>query len=252
MLHKHLLAFCIISLFYLAGCANFGKKAADAADIYTQLGLRYLSMNKLDMAKENLQKALAKDSSNAQAYNGLAFLYEKLKKPQEAKHYYEKALDLDPEDLGVQNNYGRFLCDQRQFDKGLAYLKQASSTPLNNRPWLAMTNTGRCYTLMGQPHKAEPYFQQALALDDTYAPALAEMQRMSYERNDFPAAEQYLQRYLATAEHTPETLWIAIHTERALGNHQIATEYQNLLLKNFPLSEEANKIKAVMWQQPNN
>jgi type IV pilus assembly protein PilF len=100
---------------------------------------------------------------------------------------------------------------------------------------------------MGQQQKAEPYFQQALIANSNYAPALAQMQKLSYQHNDFNAANDYLQRYLSSSEHTAETLWIAIHTERALGNNALATEYQNLLLKKFPLSDEANKIKSVLW-----
>lgn len=234
----------------LTGCAGwFGKGAADAADIYLQLGLRYLSMNKLDLARDNLNKSVDKDANNVQAYNGLAFLHEKLNKPSEAQRFYEKALHLDAEDLGVQNNFGRFLCEQKQFERGMALLKQAFSTPLNNRPWLALTNAGRCQLAMGQVQKAEIYFQQALVANSDCSPALAEMQKISYHRNDFEAAKDYLQRYLATGSaHTAETLWLAVHTERALGNESLATEYQNVLLKNFPLSDEANKIKSVLWQ----
>jgi len=233
------------------GCAGlFGKSPAESADVYVQLGMRYLSMEKLNIAKENLQKALAKDSNNVQAHNGMAFLYEKINKPTDAMNEYQTALKLDAEDLGVQNNFGRFLCEQKQFEKGMTLLKQAATTPLNDKPWLALTNAGRCQLAMNQPQKAEAYFEQALLANNNYAPALAEMQKISYQRNDFDAAKDYLQRYLSTAPHTVETLWIAIHTERALGNEALATEYQNVLLKNFPLSDEAHKIKALLWQQP--
>jgi type IV pilus assembly protein PilF len=170
-----------------------------------------------------------------------------MKKPTEALKYYERALKLDADDLGIQNNFGRFLCNEKQFEKGMKLLKQAATSPLNNRPWLALTNAGMCQISMGQQQKAEPYFQQALLANDSYAPALAEMQKFSYQHNDFNAANEYLQRYLSGSSHTAETLWIAIHTERALGNNELATEYQHLLLKKFPLSDEANKIKSVLW-----
>ncbi len=237
----------VLSLSLTACAGLFGKSAAESADVYVQLGMRYLSMNKLDTAKQNLNRALEKDSSNVQAHNGLAFLYEKIHLPAEAIKHYEIALNLDASDIGVQNNFGRFLCEQKQYERGMLLLKQAASTPLNNRPWLALTNAGRCQMAMGQIQKAEPYFQQALLQNASYAPALAEMQKLSYQHNDFNAANDYLQRYLSTSTHTAETLWVAIHTERALGNNALATEYQNLLLKKFPLSGEANKIKSVLW-----
>jgi type IV pilus assembly protein PilF len=250
MLHKHLgrqIAVCCLAL-SMSGCAGwFGKSSANTTDNYVQLGLRYLSMGRLDSAKENLLKALDEDSDNVQAHDGLAVLYEKLHIYPESIKHYEIALHLDASDLSVQNNYGRFLCDQKQFEKGMALLKQAYSTPLNNRPWLALTNAGRCQMAMGLSQKAEPYFQQALLHNGRYAPALSEMQKLSYQRNDFSAANEYLQQYLSVSTHTAETLWIAIHTERAQGNNELATEYQHLLIKKFPLSDEANKIKSVLW-----
>ncbi|WP_394754794.1 type IV pilus biogenesis/stability protein PilW [Crenothrix sp.] len=250
LLNRRILQFvaCSVALTLSGGCALFsGQSAAESADVYVQLGMRYLSMNKFDSARDNLSKALEKDRNNVQAHNGMAFLYEKMNLPAEAIKHYEIALHLDATDMGVQNNYGRFLCEQKQYERGLSLLKQAATTPFNNRPWLALTNAGRCEMAMGQQQKAEPYFQQALLTNSSYAPALAELQKLSYQRNDFNAANDYLQRYLTVSSHTAETLWIAIHTERALGNNELATEYQNLLLKKFPLSDEAHKIKSVLW-----
>ena len=42
-------------------------------------------MNKLELAKENLLLALKNNSSNAQAHNALAFLYEKINQSDNAK-----------------------------------------------------------------------------------------------------------------------------------------------------------------------
>jgi len=229
----------------LSGCTSSGTnvKSDNPADVHLQLGVRYLNLNKLEVAKENLQKALDIEPGNVQAHNALAFLYEKLNDFDEAHDQYAKAIDLAPDDLGVQNNYGRFLCEHGEYEKGMALLVPASKNALNDRPWLALTNAGRCQLGMRQKQQAEAYFRQALQLNQTYAPALLEMQKLSFEKADYWAAKGFLQRYLSTAEHTSETLWIAIQTERAQGNVELANEYQKLLLEKFPLSDEARKIK---------
>jgi len=230
----------------LVACSSEGRiKSNDSDDVHLQLGVRYLSMNKLELAKENLLLAINNNSSNAQAHNALAFLYEKLNQTDNAKEQYETALSLEPDDLGVQNNFGRFLCEHGEFEEGMALLSQASSNPLNDRQWLALTNAGRCGLSMGQKAQAENYFRQALQLNNAYAPALSEMQKIAYEKSDFWAAKGFLQRYLGVANHTSETLWIAAQVERALGNKELAREYKNLLLEKFPLSSEAKKISAV-------
>ncbi|TAN70431.1 MAG: type IV pilus biogenesis/stability protein PilW [Methylobacter sp.] len=226
----------------LVACGSENTKSDNSEDVHLQLGVRYLGMNKLELARENLLLALKSNSHNTQAHNALAFLYEKLNQYDEAKAHYETALDLASDDLGVQNNLGRFLCEHGEPEEGMDLLSQASSSPLNDRQWLALTNAGRCQLVMGHKQQAETYFRQALQLDNSYAPALSEMQKIAYQNGDFWASKGFLQRYLGVAAHTPETLWFAVQAERALGNKELAKEYKNLLLEKFPLSNEAKKI----------
>ena len=234
----------------LVACSTaLERESADAANVYLQLGVRYLSLNNLPAAKENLELALQSDSDSIPARTALAFLYEKLYKYDEARRQYELALNLDPENLNLQNNFGRFLCDRREFDKGLALLTQASSNRLNENPWLALTNAGRCQMAMGDKQKAENYFGKALEINANYAPALQEMQKLSYQNGNYKAARDYLERYLTVAEQSPETLWLAIQTENALGNEMLVKEYTELLLQKFPFSNEAKQIKSTLRPQ---
>ncbi len=230
----------------LAACGLMdGTENDNPGDVHLQLGVRYLSMNKLELAKENLLLALNEDSGNAQAHNALAFLYEKLNQPDQAKDHYETALNLEHDDLSVKNNFGRFLCEHGEHEAGMALLSEASSNPINDRQWMALTNAGRCQLSMGQKQLAENYFRQALQFNNSYAPALSEMQKIAYEKGDFWAAKGYLQRYLGGAEHTAETLWFAAFAERALGSKELARQYRRLLLEKFPLSKEAKKISGL-------
>jgi type IV pilus assembly protein PilF len=241
------LVVCLLTVALTACASSTGNKikSDDSADVHLQLGVRYMNLNKLEVARENLQLALKKDPDNSQVHNALAILYEKLNEHDKARDQYETARDLTPDDWSMQNNFGRFLCDRGEFEQGMVLLTQALSTPLNDKQWLALTNAGRCQMAMKQQQKAKAYFKQALLLNDSYAPALLGMQEISYQSGEYWAAKGYLQRYLSVAAHTSGTLWFAAQTERALGNAQLAKEYQNLLLEKFPLSDEAKQIKSV-------
>ena len=234
-----------LSVLLLAGvltaCATSASKT-ESADVYLQLGIRYLNMNKIELAEENLERALKKDPGNPKVHNALAILYEKINQFDKAEDQYESAIDLAPDDLGALNNFGRFLCEHGKQERGLALLKQAISAPLNDQLWMALTNAGRCQVEMKNRQGAEDYFREALQLNATYAPALLEMQKISYQKSDFWGAKGYLERYLGVAEHTSETLWLAMQTERALGNEKMAEHYRMRLLEKFPLSNEAKKI----------
>lgn len=239
---KIIIGFLILGL---SGCATDDNKNAEnnVSTIYFQLGVRYLNLGKLEVAKENLQRAIKLDSKNAAALNALAFLHEKLGKTDQAQAFYEQAISLSPADLSIKNNYGRFLCEQEDVQKGIGLLTEAVDDKLNEHSWLAMTNLGRCYMKLAQYQKAEMYFLQALQFNQDYAPALFEMQKVSYQEKNLSAANNYLQQYEKVGEQSAEFLFSAIQIKRALGNLDSATHYQSLLLTKFPLSVEATRLK---------
>ncbi|MGR9053223.1 MAG: type IV pilus biogenesis/stability protein PilW [Gammaproteobacteria bacterium] len=231
----------------IQGCGSSTpvKDRKESADIHLQLGVRYLDLNKLNYAKENLELALELEPRNAEVRNALAVLYERLKQPKDSKALYLQALELAPDDFGIQNNYGRFLCEQGEYDEGMRYLESALASPLNDRQWIALTNTGLCYLTQNKIDDAEAYFRKALQLQAFYAPALLEMQKISYRKAQYWASKGFLDRYLSVGKHTSETLWYAYQTERALGNSSASENYRSMLLEKFPLSDEAKKIIAV-------
>jgi type IV pilus assembly protein PilF len=240
----------IISLLSAAvvACSSlspFEKQDLDAANIHLQLGQHYFNMNMLDVAKENLELALKDDSSNIAAHNTLAVLYNRIGQKDKAKDEFARALDLAPDDLGVQNNFGQFLCDRGDFKGGMELLNKAGFNPLNRQQWLALTNAGYCKLAQQQKAEAETYFKQALQVNDSYPPALLAMQKLSFQRNDLWSAKGYWQRSTKAGEQNLESLSIAVQTERALGNNELAKEYQRLLLEKFPLSNEAKQSKPI-------
>jgi len=73
-------ALVALLLMTLTACTSDSTvKSENPADVHLQLGVRYLSLNKLEVAKENLLKALAIEPNNVQAHNALAFFIRKVK-----------------------------------------------------------------------------------------------------------------------------------------------------------------------------
>lgn len=237
---------CSLLFLLLSGCTSSNKKQVsdeESAAIYLQLGVRYLSLNKLDIAKQNLEKALDYDSHNVEAHNSMAFLYQKLNMIDDAIEHFEEALSLAPNNIGVQNNYGHFLCERRKFTEGVFYLQKAIANPMNDRIWQALSNIGFCQLQQGNRDKAEISFRAALNNKSDYVPALAAMQKISYQKGDYWAAKAFLERYLSSAQPTAETLWHALQTERALGHEKMVNIYRRQLFTDFPTSSEAKQIR---------
>ncbi len=213
------------------------------ADIYLKIGVRYLGMGQLSIAKEKLEKSVDLDSSNANAHDALAVLYERIERFDDARDHYERAISEDDESPQPRNNYGRFLCDQGEYKAGLVHLALAFNMPLNSRKWFAFTNAGLCYVKQNKMKEAESYFRKALQVHPQYTPALLEMQKMSYRFHKFMSARAFLQRFLSVSPETSVSLWYAYLTELGLKNRTEARKYRNQLLLQFPESKEARRVE---------
>lgn len=250
LLRKYLKRLFVISLCVLTvACASGGKgfvSDSEKAKVHLQLGVRYIELNMLETAKEKLNEALALDSDNAEIHNALGALYEKLAKYKVAGEYYKEAISLDESNATTQNNYGRFLCVRGNTDAGLALLNEALTAPFNGRKWFTYTNIGLCQLELKDKVEAEKNFRQALVVNEAYPPALLEMQKISYHAKQYMSARAFLERYLAVAKHTSETLWYAVQTERSLGNEEMTEHYRAQLLKDFPVSKQAQQIKTAI------
>jgi type IV pilus assembly protein PilF len=235
----------------VSGCSWFtdqedGPSKEAAANTYAKLGTEYLRMGQMNVALEKLRLALELDDNNIEAHDSIAVLYEQIKEYPKAQQHFEAALSLQPERAATLNNYGRFLCDRGEYEEAFEHLQKAMAMPLNDNKWYAFTNAGRCELMRGDQNKAEQYFRQALEYQANYAPALLELQRISYRNGNYLSAKAFLQRYLEVAEHTPGTLWVGIQTELALGNRELAFQYRRLLLEKFANSNEAKQIQATL------
>lgn len=253
MPHKMILKLifiCLIALFVNACVTNETPKDtlsdAEKSKMYMEMGVRYMQMNMLREAQGKLLLALDIDANNGATHDALGVLSERLGEKQKAKQYYQNAIRLDPDSSSIINNYGRFLCENGDVDAGLELLQQAAEKPLNNRKWFAYTNIAICQLKKGDEMLAEGNFRQALQENVNFSPALAEMQKISYKNNKYMSARAFLERYLAVAKHTAETLWYAVQTERALGNRNLAESYREKLFSSFPASKQTQQIKSAM------
>jgi type IV pilus assembly protein PilF len=241
--------FCLATLFLTACVDNSPSKnvtSEEKAVTYLDMGIRYMDIGELKIAKENLEKALEWDANNPNIHNAAAALYEKIQEPENARNHYQISLRLDPENPQLQNNYGRFLCETGSQAEGLEHLNIALNMPLNNRRWFALTNAGRCLLKQGQKPQAENYFREALLLQNDYPPALLEMLKISYSEGKYLSAQAFLQRYQNVAQSSAEFLWYAMQIEIALNHKALADQYKAALLNDFPSSEEANRVKTTI------
>ncbi|PKM43509.1 MAG: type IV pilus biogenesis/stability protein PilW [Gammaproteobacteria bacterium HGW-Gammaproteobacteria-1] len=231
-----------LALALLGGCASTSERETTdpkkAAELNSELGLRYMVQGKNEQAMEKLLKAVEYDSRSVNAHHYIAELYRRLDRKDKAAEHFSRAASLAPDDSAIQNNYGIFLCSEQRYDDGEERLLQA----LNNPVWpgrdQAYENLGQCMLDKGDPVKAERYFREALKVNGNLAKSLLAMADISLQQKNFISARAFLQRYSVLAPHTAHSLWLGIQIERELGDRNALSSYGMSLRNNFPTAEE--------------
>lgn len=216
-----------------------------AARYNAQLGIAYLTDNKIEAAREKIERALAQNPRDSSVQTAAGLLYERLNDEKRADRAYSAAVKLAPKSPDMQNNYAVFQCRRGQHAKGQKLFEQVAKNPLYRTPAVAYANAGVCARGARDLVQAEKYFRQALKIEPTYPDALLQLADITFERGEGLQARAFLQRYFMTAPATPDSLALGMRVERALGDVTAANDYETRLKREFPRSEQARSLSNV-------
>lgn len=251
MIQKSLCA-CALSVLLLSGCASTssmddnGRRAENIARANTQLGIEYLRKGDYDLSLKKLQKAIELKPDYAMAHDVIAILYERVGENELAEKHYLRGLKLNPDNADGHSNYGQFLCRNGRHKQGEKEFMIAVNNSFYKTPEIALLNAGMCMADIPDTEKAEKYFRMALEKNAEYAPALLQMSRVAFEKEDYLRARGYLQRFMAVEQKTPESLWLGVRIEYALKDHQAWGNYALQLKRLHPDSEQAALLQE--WE----
>ncbi|MCR4331539.1 MAG: type IV pilus biogenesis/stability protein PilW, partial [Sulfuricaulis sp.] len=185
MNHLFINGVIILLIVAVAGCASSTEREADLekknkrAETHVMLGASYLQRGQLDVAKEELEKALSDMPDNSQANNIMGVLQWRLNKYDEADRLFRKALDKDAGNSSAHHNYGAFLCDRGKLDAGVRHFDTAAADALYTYTAEVNLNAGLCLMKKPAPAAAEKYFREALRINPRLSSALYQMARLS-------------------------------------------------------------------------
>lgn len=255
-LERALASFALsMSVLLLAACSDGsigGVKKTDAATqkqeaarTRTDLGQKYMQQGKLEIALENLTKALEYDSNYVDAHTVIAVLYETINDPAKAGEHYRRAAELKPKGGAEANNYGWFLCRQGRYDESQAYFDRALADPFYQTPAVATTNSGTCFARAGKREEAEQRLRRALEQNPDDGETLIQLASLSYDKGDYLKARGFMQRFEGSSpQPRPDALLLGRNIELRLGNGGAAGDYTRRLLQGFPDSEQARSLNV--------
>jgi type IV pilus assembly protein PilF len=223
-----------------------GQTKEDSARPFVQLGQKYMEMGKLEIAKENLLKALTYDPKSVDAHTVLATLYDRVGDHQAAEENFRQAAELAPKAGGANSNYGLYLCKMGKFAESSKYFDIALADGFYADKATVYTNAGTCQLLAkGSLDQAESDFRRAVDLAPNNPQALYQLASVLYQKNDFFKARAFIQRYDALGQPSPDALLLARNIEIKLGHADAAHDYAQRLRDQFPESEQAHTLDSV-------
>lgn len=131
----------------LNGCASNAVKRAPTPEASTRLiEDATLALQSQDYARamELATQSVAFDPNNARAYSVLGLIHQRQRNLEQAQANFSKALELDPNDVAIRNNYGSYLCANRRYSEAQESFLAAANNPSNPDPDIALANAGLC------------------------------------------------------------------------------------------------------------
>jgi type IV pilus assembly protein PilF len=241
-----------LALILVAGCTTTTTepskpkwKPEERVDLHVKLGWGYLQRGQLEIARQELERALALDPDNSRANHIMAILQIQLKNHAGADSYFVRAVSSDPENIDVRNDYGVYLCDVSRREQGMQMFDEALASPLNRRREMTYLRAATC--LMGGTDwvAAEIYLRNALDIQPRFADALYLMAQLKYREQNYMSARAHLQRYFDSGALNSKSLLLAVQVERNLGARDLESSYAKQLRLQYPKSREAKELDRV-------
>ena len=235
----------LLPLLVLAGCATTGGSDVennDAARYNTRLAAAYLDRGEPDLAMEKVEKALEQDDEFAEAYLVKGMILARAEEYGEADDYYEDAVRYGKDNHAILGNVAAYWCERGRYRDGEKLFLEVARQPTYARPAVAYANAGLCARRVPDMARAEQHFRKALELEPAYRLALWHMASLSLDQGEHLAARGFLQRLEGVQRLGPDGLFLGVRIERALNDVAAARRYADILLRDFPESEEARRL----------
>lgn len=239
-----------IALASLIICTNThasSKNDRTTSELKTQIALEYIKIGNLDSAKIALDEALQKHPNNSTATMAMAITYQLVgtkESMQTAEVFFKKAIQQDPTNAQIRNNYGQYLfVNERYLDAIEEFKVSANTIGYINRD-NSLNNLAQSYLKLNNLTDAKFYFLRSLQINPRIPEALLGLTETHYLLDEIEEATDVLNDYITLVgkqKLDDKGLWLAIKIHKQNGDAIALREYAKTLTEKYPKSPEYKK-----------
>ena len=209
------------------------------ARVRMELANAYFSRGQMEVALEEVKRAIEADPTQSAPYSLRGLIYSSLGDERLAEEAFRRALQLDGRDAGAMHNFGWFLCQRKRYDESFAMFDQALAVPLYRDAARTLLAKGVCLALDKQYAEAERTLDRSLRFEPNNPSTLVNLAEVQHRLGQNERARLTLRRLAPLPQgETAQTLWLSVRVERALGNQIAVAEYGNRLRSKYPTAPE--------------
>ncbi len=179
----------------------------DLADVYNLIGMEYLFMDSLELAKENFIKCMEEDPEDQSALYNVVYCHEFLDQNQDAIDYLLKYIDKNPYSEIAWHQVGRLHYGLKNYEQAVRAFEFA--TYIDDEFIGAFMENGKALERLKRYQDAIENYQRTIDLDDPTSYALLRIGKCYERLGNKPKALKY---YNKTVHEDPllDKGWIAI------------------------------------------
>lgn len=210
------------------------------AQVRLELASAYFGRNQMDVALQEVNRALQADPNLVSGYNLRGLIHANLGKDQAAEDDFRRALAINPRDVDALQNFGWYLCQHKRYAEGNVQFTQALAVAQRRDPSRILLAQGVCHAFAGQLDEAERALQRSYQADPTNPSTSVNLAEVLLRRGEAERARFHIRRVNANQAYiSAQTLWLAVRIENKLGNRTGVQDLGNQLLTRYRESREA-------------
>ncbi len=255
---KKVLTATFALFFFLTACAADLEMQKRRMEDKRNIAGAYITNNKYSEALRELLEAEKIYANDPYLQNDLGFIYMQREKLDLAVQHFQKALALKSDYSVAKNNLGVAYIKNEQWDQAIACFKDLTENLLYATPQYPLVNLGLVYYHKKDFAESEKYYQKALKLygeglekDDAYIKTLHGLGLNAIETGRNQEAVLMLEKAVQTAPRVPELHFDLARAYALDRNYSKALQSYNKvceLAPDRPIAREAFRAAGLISQ----